>query len=308
MKINTLGSVLKYYREKYEIMQDNLCDGICTSAVLSKVECGKKVVDSLVAEALLGRIGKTVLQFELLLNEEDYVLWKLREEIKKAEQKEDYIQAKLLLEKYHSKMPQKSVHKQFYLLHGAKCKMSDCASDEAICQMLYEALMLTKSNIEETDVYLCNPIEIEILILLYRYHFSKWENKDVEVELSKILFLVENICSGRLKQEVGTQILWELISYEQKIGDYTRGIKYVDEAIVFLSQGRSLEYIAELHFVKAQMIEKLYMQSEEWEIEKRACQRECLMAYHVFDIMAEEDKRKELENYCEEKLGWQITK
>ena len=38
MKINTLGSVLKYYREKYEIMQADLCDGICTSAILSTVE------------------------------------------------------------------------------------------------------------------------------------------------------------------------------------------------------------------------------------------------------------------------------
>ena len=84
MEINTLGAVLKYYREKYEIVQDDLCDGICIPAELSKTESGEKVIDSLVAERLLGRIGKTVLQFELLLNDEDYGLWKLREEIKKA--------------------------------------------------------------------------------------------------------------------------------------------------------------------------------------------------------------------------------
>lgn len=85
-------------------------------------------------------------------------------------------------------------------------------------------------------------------------------------------------------------------------------IKYADEAIAFLSQGRSLEHIAELHFMKAQMIEKLYKQTIRWETEKYICQRECLMAYYVFDIMGQEDKTKELEKYCEEKLEWQITK
>lgn len=308
MEINTLGAVLKYYREKYEIVQDDLCDGICIPAVLSKVESGEKIIDSLVAERLLGRIGKTVLQFELLLNDEDYGLWKLREEIKKAEQIEDYVQMEFLLEDYRKQMPSKSVHKQFYLYHCAKCKLFDGASRETICQMLYEALLLTKSKADEMDVCLCNPIEIEMLLFLYQNHFSKWENRDVEKELLKILSHVQKIYSGRLKQEMETRILLELIAYEKQMGDYIRVIKYADEAIGFLSQGRSLEHIAELHFIKAQMIEKLYNQSKEWDIEQRACKRECLMAYHVFDIMEQEDKRRELERYCEEKLGWRITK
>ena len=307
MEINTLGIVLKYYRKKYEIVLEDLCDGICVPAIASSVEAGEKVVDSLMAESLLGRLGKTVLQFELLLNDKDYVLWNLREEIKKAEQIEDYIQVERLLKKYHAKMPSKSVHKQFYLYYCAKCKMFDAAPKEIICQMLYEALMLTKAKADKRNVVLYNPLEIEMILLLHRYEFSKWIHKDIEAELYNILIFVRKMYSGRLKQKVGTQILLELVSYEQKIGDYIRAIKYADEAIAFLSQGRSLEHIAELHFIKAQMIEKLYNRSEKWETEKHACKRECLMAYYVFDIMEQEDKRAELENYCEEKLGWQIT-
>ncbi len=306
MQINTLGAVLKYYREKYEIAQNNLCDSICTTAILSKVEHGNKVIDSLVAESLLGRIGKTVLQFELLLNDGDYMLWKLREEIKKAEQMEDYMQMELLLEDYHGKMPSKVVHKQFYLYYCAKCKLFHGVSNEIICQMLYEALLLTKPDTDEKDVILCNPTEIRIQLLLYRYCFSKWKKRDVEKELLKILIQVETIYSGRLKQEMVIQILLELIAYEMKMQNYKSTIKYVDEAIEFLSQDRSLEHIAELHFIKAQMIEKLYNQSEEWDVEENACKRECLMAYYVFDIMEQEEKREELARYCEEKLEWQI--
>lgn len=308
MEINTLGAVLKYYREKYGIAQDNLCDGICTQAMLSKIEHGNKVVDSLVAESLLGRIGKTVFQFELLSNDEDYVLWKLREEIKKAEQRDDYIQMELLLEKYYEKMPSKVVHKQFYLYYTAKCKSFHGVSNEIICEMLYDAILLTKSDVDERDIFLCNPTEIGILLLLYRYSFSKWIKKDVEKELLKILVQVENMYSGRLKQETEIQILLELIAYEMKIGNYKSTEKYVDEAIEFLSQDRSLEHIAELHFIKAQMIEKLYNSGNEWDVKKHLCKRECLMAYYVFDIIEQQDKREELKKYCKEKLGWQITK
>ena len=93
-----------------------------------------------------------------------------------------------------------------------------------------------------------------------------------------------------------------------KIDNYKSTEKYVDEAIEFLSQDRSLEHIAELHFIKAQMIEKLYNSGNEWDVKKHLCKRECLMAYYVFDIIEQQDKREELKKYCKEKLGWQITK
>ena len=259
-------------------------------------------------EALLGRLGKTVLQFELLLDDEDYELWKLREEMKKAEQIKDYMQMELLLEEYRTKMPSNSVHQQFYMYHCVKCKMCDTASRETVCQMLYEALLLTKPNLEETDVCIYNLTEIEIVLLLYRYHFSKWENNDVEKELSKILMYIQKVYSGRLKQETEIQVFLELVSYEEQMENYISAIKYIDEAIQVLSEGRSLEYIAELHFRKAQILEKQYRKNEGWETKKLICKRECLLAYHVFDTMEQDDKRNELETYCEEKLGWQITK
>lgn len=303
MEINTLGAVLKYYREKYEILKDDLCDGICTSAILSKIESGEKIIDSLDAECLLGRIGKTVLQFELLLNDKDYTLWRLREEIKEAEQIENYMQIELLLEDYREQMPSKPVHEQYYLYHCAKCRMSAGASKEEICQMMHEALLLTKPKADEISVPLYNPMEIELLLFLYQHHFLKWEKKDVEKALLKILMHVQNVYSGRVKQEMEVRILWRLIEYKEEIGDYACAIRYIDEMVQFLAEGRSLEGIGELHFLKGKLLEKQYNRSEDWETKKRICQRECLQAYYVFDIMEQKDKRKEVENYCEEKLG-----
>ena len=58
-----------------------MCSGICSQSTLSRVEQGSRELDSLTSEMLLGRIGREVTRFELILNAEDYYLNQLRIEI-----------------------------------------------------------------------------------------------------------------------------------------------------------------------------------------------------------------------------------
>jgi len=172
MKINTLGSFLKYYRKKYNFSQEKLCSGICSVGELSQIENGVRVVDSLTAEALLGRIGKNVLQFELLLNDKDYYLWNLREQIAKGEKEEKWGLVKQLIYIYKENMPtNKNVHLQFYLFHKAKCEIVDLDTPEEIFELLHQALTITKPEIEldNTENVLYSPMEIEIYILLLQH-------------------------------------------------------------------------------------------------------------------------------------------
>ena len=74
MNINTVGEILRFYREKYNLNQNDVCAGICSVSTLSKIENGSKEADSLILETLLERIGKEVLQFEMILNDYDYSL------------------------------------------------------------------------------------------------------------------------------------------------------------------------------------------------------------------------------------------
>lgn len=309
MKINTLGQFLRFYREKYSFQQDKVCSGICSLATLSRVENGSKIVDSLVAESLLGRIGKEVLQFELLLNDNDYHLWITRQEIQKLVNTENYNEMEQLLAIYRKAMPQKeSVHEQFCLYHEALLKISKQASAEEICILLYNALKLTKPEIDNGDEekLLYNPTEIEIIIKLIHYGYSGWENRDKERELSKLFAFVERIYSGRQKEKTGIEILKELIEQEQQAEKYARVIAHVDKTVAFISQGRGIDYIAELHFIKAKALEKLYHEMPEWKEQERACKEECLMAYYVFDILGQVKEKQEVQQFCEDKLEWQI--
>ena len=78
MEQKTMEVVLKYYREKYHLRQEDICRGICSVTTLSRLEQGSREVDSLLGQTLLGRIGKEVTLFE-----QDYELWKMREQIEK---------------------------------------------------------------------------------------------------------------------------------------------------------------------------------------------------------------------------------
>ena len=152
MKINTLGQVLKYYRKKHDFRQEKLCSGICSVATLSKIERGNRILDSLNAECLLGRMGKEVLQFEILLNDEDYAAWNLREEIQKCEKERNYKKVAELLQIYEKQMPQmESVHEQFLLYHRAKVKIAKQAEADEITALLYHALKCTKPEMDTNE-------------------------------------------------------------------------------------------------------------------------------------------------------------
>ena len=309
MKINTLGQVLKYYRKKHDFRQEKLCSGICSVATLSKIERGNRIVDSLNAECLLGRMGKEVLQFEILLNDEDYAAWNLREEIQKYEKESNYKKAAELLQIYEKQMPKmESVHEQFLLYHRAKVKIAEQAETEEITALLYHALKCTKPEMDtnEEEALLYNPIEIELILLLIHYNYPEWSGRDKEEELLKILNYVRKVYTGRQLEETTIRIFLGLIEAEQELGDYVRVLKYIDEAIDTISQGRGIEHIAELHFMKARMLEQTCHQKVEWKEREKDCREECLMAYYVFDLLGQKEEIEELQRFCEEKMGWQI--
>ncbi|MBR3769080.1 MAG: hypothetical protein IKL06_00940 [Lachnospiraceae bacterium] len=308
MKLNTLGQFLRFYREKYSFRQDKVCSGICSVATLSKVENGSKIIDSLAAECLLGRIGKEVLQFEILLNDNDYYLWRNRCEIQKLLENEKFDELRDRIGLYRKQMPQEDVHEQFCLFYEAQAAIKERKASEEICEMLYGALKLTKpemdSGNEENILY--NSMEIKLILQLIHYNYPMWEDRDKESELLKLFHYTETVYTGRQKEKTGVEILLELINFELVLGKDLHAIAYVDKAVTLISQGRGIENIAELHFIKAKAIERVYHEKVQWKEMERVCKEECLMAYYVFDILGQESEKMEVQQFCEGKLEWQI--
>ena len=310
MKINTLGVVLSYYRKKENLTMEKICDGLCSVPTLERIENGERIADSLAGELLLERIGKEVTQFELLINDEDYALWRMRKQIKEDLHQKDYVPLQRHIKDY--RLMQKEyveLHEQFCLYHEVIMAADlEKENHEKICKLALEALKLTKVNIEEemAKKRLYTQTEIELILLVIHYRYIE-EVENAESELLNLLDYVEYFYTERRKEEMGIAIIKELIALEQKRKDNVMTISYIDKGIDLLSQGRGIKGLEKLHFLKAQILADKYDNNSAQMAEKQEIQRECLMAYCICEVMGYTEMMREIEKFGEERLSWQIT-
>lgn len=286
MKLNTIGIVLSYYREKYGLSMAQVCEGICSPATMFRIEEGFREVDSLVSGTLLSRIGKQVLEFELLLNEEDYNLFRLRKEIDRSIAERNMDAADKLLQKYQSVMPKKQViHEQYYLWGKAELLQKRGASKEEIKAVLNEAILLTKpffgKRKNTSDLY----SEMEIKLFLGLIQFSEdisWK----EAELKRILLFTRKYDSKKIKEQAEMSILKELASIQEEKGDAQKELEYIEQALTLVKESRTMRGLAELHFKKAGLLKELMQRNKDMQQKyQKQCQVELTMAYYTAFVM-----------------------
>lgn len=300
MEQRTMEIVLKYFRKKYNLSQEEICEGICSVTTLSRLEQGNREIDSLLGQTLLGRIGKEVTLFETMLNEADFELWKIRTEIEDYVEKNQFKAAKQKIREYRQVMPQEElIHEQFCLYQEALLIIAEKKPLEQLCKTLEKGIKITISDFgEEIDKKrLYSPIEIEMIFLLIHYDDSK-ENI-AEQELLKILDYVEKYYSDRKKEKMGTKIFLELIRHQKRKNDYEKIMLYTEEAIDFISRGTGFHHLADLYFLRAKTREK--MASEEKEINEWIGQaiEEAKLAYHLYEIEDNEKQAEEAAKFYE---------
>ena len=251
MKLNTVGIALSYYREKYGLSMTQVCEGICSPATMFRIEEGYREVDSLVSATLLSRIGKQVLEFELLLNEKDYNLFRLRKDIHRNLEEKNLDTAEKLLQSYQSVMPKKQVlHEQYYLWGKAELLQKRGASKEEIKAVLNEAILLTK------------PFFGRMLLFTRKYD------------------------SKKIKEQAEMSILKELASIQEEKGDAQKELEYIEQALTLVKESRTMRGLAELHFKKAGLLKELMQRNKDMQQEyQKQCQVELTMAYYTALVM-----------------------
>lgn len=210
MEPKTVEIVLFYYRKKHDLKQEDVCGGICSKVMYSRLEQGERNIDSLMAEQLLDRIGKEVTLFETMLNEEDYALWKMRDNISQEIQRREYEDAEKDISKYRAMIPSEElIHEQFCLYQEALIKIGRKDSHREISEILQKAIHITKPEYEKQDREheLYTKTEINLILLYIKY--EKIEKNISEHRLLEILFFIERYYSARKKEEMGVRVLLE---------------------------------------------------------------------------------------------------
>lgn len=299
--------MLSYYRKKEKLTLDKICDGLCSPVTLERIEKGERIADSLLGELLLERIGKEAEQFELLLNDEDYALWHTRKEMQESIEIQDYECLRRQTTEYRAMLKGCSnLHEQFCLFCETMIAIADGESRENICEKAWQALQLTKTDIDKGKHILYTQIEIKLILLLIEYDYMD-SAEEAEDELLKLLWYVETFYTERRKEEIGVTIILKLFDLAKSSRDEKKALEYLDKGIAFISQGRGMKGLEKLHFLKAQMLFRQYDDGQGQTEQRQAIQRECLMAYCICEVMGYTEKMKEIERFCEEKMAWQIT-
>ena len=73
--------LIEKIRKEENIKQADLCQGLCSISTLSRIERGKKQADKMLLEALVERLGKTLVYWEKILNNNDQRLSQLQTKI-----------------------------------------------------------------------------------------------------------------------------------------------------------------------------------------------------------------------------------
>ena len=115
----TLGTILTKYREKYELAQRDVCEGICGRTTYLRVEGGTEEVDFVVQETLLARLGQDAVDYEVVLDDDAYDAWTMRLAIRSNLAGRQYDVLQKLVEEYRGEFAGRhKLHEQFCLRAG----------------------------------------------------------------------------------------------------------------------------------------------------------------------------------------------
>lgn len=304
MELFGVGNVVLYYREKENLSQMQVCEGICNEMAMSRIETGEREFDSLISETLLERLGKTTNRLEFVLNDEDYYYYNLRENIVKTVEAEEFEFAKAYIADYRKDMPTNHVlHEQFLLYYEALIMKAEMQSRKEIVECLYRAINLTRRDFKEptAQIRLYSGIEIKIIYELFLYEKYSYET------LMPVFQFIGKMYDEEVKRMVLIPFLYQFgQSYLQEENWYELE-KMVDKAIALLQGGRTYLYLLEIHFMKMIVEYQLYHRSEDWAERSLELLEKCNNIYYMAMTIENPEIMKKVKDFCEEKLGCQIT-
>ncbi len=307
MENNKIGSAIQYFRETLQISQGVLCKGLCSVATLSRIEAGERDVDSLLLETLLERLGRTPNQFELILTEFDYVIYQMREEIKRLINDRKHQTAAVMLKEYEKIAASKgNVHMQFIINCRALLNELDGGSADTTIDLFMEAILYTVPDFKTNEIndYFLSNSELHIIIDLIQHMISAkmyGRAKDILEQILLYLdthnFMVENY---NLYPKVAV-IASRFFMQNQ---DMKRALEMCNRGLEKNRGNRKMDYLGELSLIKAQTTEYL-MKKQQYVADKNECLKLFLHAYYVFDFCEEDEKAQMIKNHLKEEYQWE---
>ena len=292
MKLYGIGNALLYFREQKKLSQIQVCEGICSEMTMSRIETGEREYDSLMLETLLSCVGKSLENFEMVLNETDYYLYKLRERIQIAAEEKDIGSLKEYLEAYKKSMPAHMVlHQQFLVYYEAIIMKLEKGENEKIISLLHKAIGFTRPSYKEKKQKRMLYSTMESMII---YQLSLYEDY-VEEMFYPLVQFVEEAYDEEVKEKFLIPFYTKLIQKYENEGRYDDMNNMAEKVLELFHFCRGLQLI-DIHWAKVKAQAQLYENLGDWNARKKELAWICNELYYMY--MIEGDDAKMIPGQC----------
>lgn len=270
MKDRTLGKFIYNIREGQGIQQQDLCEGLCSRQMLSKIECDESIPDIFLFDCLVQRLGKSSDKFETILFDVEFEMIESRAEIERQIEVNELEKAEELLERYIDFCNQRdTIQYQYYYQIKAIIEHERGNLEDSI-QYLKEAIRCTvpNFNLKEKRVVLFCVREIELILMLTEEYYLIKNRKEADrISVFLITYLEENYQDEEELVKVYPKAVYLSLKYAADNVKRLQYVKHAERAFELLTRYGSFVFLAEL----MEMLIDIYHQIN---IEKKAVRLE----------------------------------
>ena len=168
----TLGEMLRRFRMEKGLEAKQVCEGLCSTAMMSSFEKGERVPDTLLFEYMMERMGVSPELFSMMISKEELAYYEWRNQVRETitygewEKLEQLLTSSIVWEKYCSN----DIEQQFFLYVSAICCGINKKYHEA-GTMLEKAASKTIPNMDKIvhEKILLSDMELHIVMLHLYY-------------------------------------------------------------------------------------------------------------------------------------------
>lgn len=258
MAILQFGAMLKRRREELGLSQEELAEGICAVATLSRLENGGRLPKKENLELLLQRIGYSDLMVDIWADEQEFQLHRLKFHIRQAVIMQEMDQARALLEEFEKAAPfQSKPHQQFLILHQTLL-YGDRYSNAEQLSRLEHALKLTcpKYNPNSFPRVLSYEEIILVNTIAVRYARGGDRRKAIQLLFQLKAYYEKNAVSIEETLRTEPMILYNLSKYLGLERRYDECIEICDLGIQLAQRTGRCSCLPETLYNRAWALEK----------------------------------------------------
>jgi len=266
VECDSLHNMVKVLREKAGVTVDELAQGICNKATLSRFENGKiKKNNMFFIESIMQRLGRRVEPYHIFFpSSKDFYDKKARDKVSSLSALGKFKEMGERLSKLENKKAfLTGVNLQFIKLYKTTLHAQKHGyDDKAVPEMLLDALRITLPKFDEryVDRYQLAYTHCEIVAInQLAMHYGDIENYSRALDLFAMLRynMDRNYVDEKEKSRMYATVLFNYTTYLGRAGQRLKALFTAEEGIEYALRHRQLSSLANLYFNKAYNLLKM---------------------------------------------------